>query len=253
MNSHHSVKDEAIILRKKNFGEADVLLTLLTRNNGKLRVIAKGARKTTSRLVGHIELFSIISGQINLQPTIPILSQVNVEHSIIGLAEDATALQRISLLSEVVDRAMEEGVIHEDIYRVLAEGSLRLRQQDQPLLFMGILMRLLGQLGYAPELSLCVVCKIRLEAGGRFAWDHSAGGVVTDNCITGTMQQITGESLKALRFLQRQPITEMSRLVGEGEVVDQLHNVLIHYARYVLEQPLMSATVSYRDTQLLQT
>src|SRR5881628_1264153 len=54
----HLYKSEAVIIKRSNLGEADKILTIFTPNFGKLRVVAKGVRKVTSRLAGHVELFT---------------------------------------------------------------------------------------------------------------------------------------------------------------------------------------------------
>ncbi len=224
------------------------MLTLFTAKSGKLRVLAKGARRPSSRLVGHTEPFSIITGQINLQSKIPILSQVTVEHTISGLEDDPQLVQKLSLVAEIIDKALEEGIASEAAYAVFIEGMLRLRSQYQPMLFLGLVVRLLGLLGYAPEISHCVVCKLRLEAGGKFGWNHNAGGIVADNCLIVSgikTEPITNETLKALRFLQRQPLTMMERLQAPEAVATHIHDLVIDYTRYVLEQPLISAKVVY--------
>lgn len=246
----NTIRDSALIIGRKNFGEADVLLTLLTARNGKLRVIAKGARKPTSRLVGHIELFSLISGAINFRSSIPIISQVSLEQSTDGLAEDPVVLQRLSLLAEITDKALEEELPMEAVYDLLQEGFTQLRTQYEPMLFIGIVIRLLGLLGYAPELHECVHCKIRLTPEDRFAWDHASGGVIANACLDQPRvqsQPLTFESLKALRFLQKQPLGEMGKLQASEEVSLQLVELLVQYVRYVLEKPLVSATIFYRD------
>lgn len=240
-----TVFDRAIILNRKSFGEADVMLTVLTENHGKLRVLAKGARRPSSRLVGHTELFSVIYGQINLRSRIPILSQVTVEHSVRGLAEDAATLQRIAVLAETTDKALEEGEAHETIFRLLVDGSLGLRDTDmRPALFVGLLIRLLGLLGYAPDMGSCVVCRQALRSGGEYGFHYELGGIVADGCLHGVVMEIprfTTEELKALRFLQRQPIAAMGRLEAPSVMIDRLSTILIEYAHYVLEQPILAA------------
>jgi DNA repair protein RecO (recombination protein O) len=245
-------KDSALILRRQPFGEADLLLTLLTREHGKLKVLAKGARKPTSRLVGHTELFSVIAGQLNFQSKIPILSQVDVVHSTVGLAEDGLALQRISLLAEIVDKATEEGQVNLAMYELLVEGSLRMRQEYQSTLFIGLLIRLLGLLGYAPEVTHCVTCKTRLTPEDRYGWDHEAGGVIANECLRATTKPLDQDTLKAIRHLQRQPVRDMGRLQTPSAIVDELYDLLINYVRYVLEQPLLSVSISYSDEFLVR-
>jgi len=248
MSFTQSIKDEAIILRKQPFGEADVMLTIFTLGHGKLRVLAKGARRSSSRLVGHTEPFSLINGQINTQSKIPILSQVTVDHSVLGLAEDLVAIQRISILAEIIDKSFEEGEVSQPVYRVLCEGSLRLRSTANPLLFVGVLVRLLSLMGYAPEITYCVTCKTKLQAGSQYGWSSEAGGVIADACLKESgvqTQMIESDLLKALRFLQRQPLATMARIQTSPELAEKLYALLLGYTRYVLEQPLVTSVVMY--------
>src|SRR5436309_11311354 len=85
-------RTEAVIIRRSDFGEADRLLTLMT-PQGKRRVIAKGARKTTSRLAGHIELFTHTMLLLAIGRTFDVLTQSTILHSFDTLRGD---LERIS-------------------------------------------------------------------------------------------------------------------------------------------------------------
>jgi DNA repair protein RecO (recombination protein O) len=71
-----SFRVEAVVLRHANWGEADRILTLYTREQGKLRAVAKGARKIRSRKAGHLEPFTHITLQLAKSRDIPIVTQV---------------------------------------------------------------------------------------------------------------------------------------------------------------------------------
>lgn len=239
------VHDSAIILRRKNWGEADVLVTLLAKEQGKLRVLAKGARKVSSRLVGHIEPFSIINGMIALKPSIPILSQVTLEHATEGVAEDRHVLQQLSLLAEIVDKGLEEGMVNESIYHLMVEGSLRVRISPASMLSLGIMMRLLGLLGYAPQISRCARCNERLTSEASFGWSHDIGGIVMNQCISLTRATVlqSGENgIKALRFLQQHSLSDIERLRLPKSIGEELHQIVTSYARYMLESPLLASS-----------
>lgn len=238
------VHDYAIILRRKNWGEADVLVTLLAKEQGKLRAIAKGARKVSSRLVGHIEPFSVISGMIALKPSISILSQVTLEHSTEGVAEDHDILQKLSLLAEIVDKGLEEGMINQAVYHLMVEGSLRIRSKPNTLLSLGMMMRLLGLLGYAPQITHCARCNERFKAGASFGWSHEVGGVVMNQCVLLSRAQTfqSGEDgVKVLRFLQQHALSDIERLKLSPTIGNELNYLMTNYARYMLESPLLAA------------
>lgn len=239
-----TIRDRAIILNKKQFGEADYLLTLLTENHGKIKAVAKGIRRPSSRSVGHAELFSILSAQINIRSKIPIVSQIVVENSIAGLAEDPFLLSRISLLAEIVDKALEEGEVHEAVFGALTNGMTMLRQGYKSAVFIGVLVRLLGLLGYAPELTHCTVCREKLVADDKYGFNHDLGGVVAGDCIGQTpvlSETLSGDQLKALRYVQRQPLDGMALLQIPESVNGELDRLLLDYVHYVLERPILSA------------
>ncbi len=84
----HLYRTEAVVLDRKDFGEADRLLTLYTPGTGKLRAIAKGARRTTSRLSGHIELFTHTELLLAAGRNLDIITQSQLIHSHERLRED---------------------------------------------------------------------------------------------------------------------------------------------------------------------
>src|SRR5207237_1308157 len=128
----HLYKTEAIVLDRKDFGEADRLLTLFTPGLGKVRAIAKGARRTTSRLSGHIELFTHTYLFLASGRNLDIVTQSQMIHSHERLRED---LWRAALgfhVLELVNHFSEE-------------------RQDNPGLWWALL-DVLARLDEAPEL-----------------------------------------------------------------------------------------------------
>src|SRR5687768_2124065 len=85
-------RTEAVILRRSDFGEADRLLTLFTARYGKRRVIAKGARKTTSRRAGHIELFNRVELQLATGRNLDIVTDAQIVDPYKQLHEDLPRL-----------------------------------------------------------------------------------------------------------------------------------------------------------------
>ena len=81
-------RTQAIILSRRDFGESDRLLTLFTPARGKLRVIAKGARKPTAKLSGHVELFARSDCLIHRGRSLDILTQAELIEPYLGLRED---------------------------------------------------------------------------------------------------------------------------------------------------------------------
>ena len=122
-----SFRIEAVVLRHANWGEADRMVTLYTREQGKLRAIAKGARKIRSRKAGHLEPFTHITLQLAKSRDIPIVTQVETIDSYLPLREDLLRTGYASYVMELLDRfTYEEEGGHLSLFRLLTETLARL-------------------------------------------------------------------------------------------------------------------------------
>src|SRR5919201_4612171 len=169
-------RTEAVIIRRSDFGEADRLLTLVT-PQGKRRVVAKGARKTTSRLAGHIELFTHTSLLLAVGRNLDIVTQSAILHGFDALRGDLRRIGAAYYAAELIDRLTEEEDENRPAFELLVAtlGALdRTRSPDLVLRFYEL--HLLGYLGYRPQLYHCAVCQEGLtEESNRFS--PAAGGV----------------------------------------------------------------------------
>src|SRR5215471_12267089 len=100
-------RTEAVIIRRADVGEADRALTLFT-PHGKRRVVAKSARKTTSRLAGHIELFTHTSLLLAVGRNLDIVTQSVIIHSFDTLRRDLRRISAAYYVAELIDRLTEE-------------------------------------------------------------------------------------------------------------------------------------------------
>lgn len=116
MQSPRVYKVEAIILKRKNIGETDRILTLLTKQFGKLKVIAKGIRKTSSKRSPHLELFTHVDLVLHKGKTWDSVTEVNGMETFQGLR---THLSRITIayyLCELVDRLLPDRQEHMEVF-----------------------------------------------------------------------------------------------------------------------------------------
>src|SRR5437016_3885105 len=109
MNRVRLYASEAIVLRRMDYGEADRILTIMTPELGKLRVIAKGVRKVTSRKAGHVELFTRVKLLMARARTFDIVSQAETIEPYRPLREDLLRGSYAHYLSELIDVFAQEG------------------------------------------------------------------------------------------------------------------------------------------------
>ena len=198
-------KTEAVVLRQMPFGEADRILTLYTPGMGKLHSIAKGVRRTRSRLGGNLELLNCVQVALSLGRSLDVITEVEVIHSFRGFRDDLHSLSRALYVSELVDRFTVEKLANYAIYQLLFETLMRLGQVGQvDLILRYFELHLLEYSGYKPELYWCVECRARLEQGDHY-FSTAEGGILGPECRVNSKELLTPISLngvKVLRFLQ---------------------------------------------------
>jgi DNA repair protein RecO (recombination protein O) len=234
-------RTEAVIIRRADFGEADRLLTLIT-PLGKRRVVAKGARKTTSRLAGHIELFTHATLLLAVGRSLDIITQSVILHGYDTLRGDLRRIGAAYYTAELVDRLLEEEDENRPAFDLLVAtlGALdTTRNIDLVLRYYEL--HLLGYLGYRPQLYHCAICQEALtEETNRFS--PAAGGALCSRCAP-TDRAATPMSLSAfklLRFLQAQPLEAIERLNISDTTRVEAEKLLRTYIRRILERDLKS-------------
>jgi len=219
-------KTEAIVLRQRRFGEADRFLTVYTPAHGKMDVKARGVRKTTSRMSGHLQpltrcMLSLAQGHVN-----DVVTGCETLESFQPLREDLERLSRALYAVELIDRMVPERVQGFPTYRLLTET----------------LRRLVDQCGFRPDLDACVGCGSALEPVENF-FAPLSGGVVCRGCLgglTGT-RVLSVNGLKVLRLLQRGSYNDVVRIRMDGELADEVERHLRNYVVTVLERDVNSA------------
>lgn len=156
---------EAIILRRVDQGEADRLVTLLTPARGKLRVMARGARKITSRKAGHIELFTRASLMLAHGNAIDTISAAELIEPYIQLRDDVVRGGLAHYLCEMAEMFAQEEQADAALFNLLADGLGWLCGARDPALAARYFeMRLLTLAGYHPQLAYCALSGAPLEA-----------------------------------------------------------------------------------------
>ncbi len=242
-------RTEAIIIRRSDFGEADRVLTLWTLRYGKRRVIAKGARKTTSRRAGHVELFNRAELQLAVGRNLDIVTDAQVIDAYRGLRDDLPRLSYAYYVAELIDKLTADDEEHPAVYQLLAQTLAALEASAVPDLAARYFeLHLLNLLGYRPYLFTCVNCQEPLdEAADR--WSVTGGGMLCPRCAPREPQTlpISLPAFKALRFLQREPIDAIEQLQRLSQPLrHELEAVLRATLRPILERDLKS--VAFLDT-----
>lgn len=248
MRQAHSFGVDAVVLRHADYGEADRLLTLYTRQLGKTRAIVKGARKLTSRKAGHLEPFTYVRLQLARGRDIPIITQAETVEAYLQLREDLVLTSQAAYVLELVDRfTYDESSDSTGIFQLLTNTLARLQTGAEPWLATRYYeMRLLDELGFRPKLFECALCGQEIKAEDQF-FSYLAGGVVCPvssrhgdlrRSESEAQRPITVEALKYLRHFQRSTYAEAARAHASGLVQQETEALMQGYFTYLLEREL---------------
>lgn len=241
-----TIKTSGIIIRKLNLGEADKILTVLTRDRGKIRVLAKGVRRPKAKLSGFSDIFHyndfILAEGRNWDI---VTSAVTVERFL----RDDTALEQIGLMyyvCELTDKLIEETQTVLGSFELLRETLAYMKNHPGSIIARSYFeMKLLTLLGFAPELNRCVVGGQPFKDDEQLRFSCVLGGVVSEahNTTDELARPISVNALKWLRLLQRYPLDGVDKIKVDDDTTKQATSVLSDFVEYATEVRTKSLTV----------
>lgn len=239
-------KAEAIVLRRVNLGEADRLVTLFARDQGKLTAVAKGARKPKSRFAGRLELFTHLRVLLGVGRNLDVVSQVEVLNAFVPLREDLRRMGYASYAVELTDRATADREPAPEMFRSLRSALALMRQGDPEVAAMWFAARLLVLTGYSPLVGRCQVCGRPLK--GAAAFSFALGGTLCESDRTRDIAAVPASAavLQAMGFLLQADATVLPRLALDARQRAELGTLFQRYFEYRLETKLRSPTVIRR-------
>lgn len=234
-----------LVIHRTDLGEYDRVVTLFTREYGKLSVVAKSARRSGSRFSGVTELFTESRVQLATGKTFDILTQCEIVGAHAALRVDLRKLIRATYLCELLDRLTGErdDASSEALFDLML-GALQLlgRAQTYPdAVVHSFELHLLGVQGYAPSTDRCVLCgRAAVSQGAGFS--ASLGGVVcaADRGRAPDSGAISPDSLAALDLLQNGDASTILQFRPSPTVAAELARALRWYIRYRIDSNLKS-------------
>ena len=214
------INDDAVVLRTYKSGEADRVVVLWTRHHGKVRVLAKGVRKTSSRLGGNLETLAYVKVDlVKTRGEFYIARHVAHRERLATLRDSYARISAGYAVVEAVDAIPSDGVPDEEIFDLLVRVLTTLDDPsyEPALVPASFFLRLLALDGSEPVVDVCVNC-------GRpeplVAFDAGVGGTLCDNCRQGL-----SPSRDALMLIRRMLGGDLASVLrespppGAGEVM----------------------------------
>ncbi|MDE2780852.1 MAG: DNA repair protein RecO [Chloroflexota bacterium] len=231
---------EALVLKNMPLGEADLLVTLFSREAGKLRAIAKGARRSNAKLVGHLEPLTLTRLSLSRGHTLDVISQAETLENFTPLKSSLTAIARGMQVSELVDGFGSEASANEPLYDLAwstLESIGKTPEYELPLFHFQL--HLLGVSGLMPELSNCVECRRDIEPD-RHRYSIDGGGVFCPDCTPDRagLRPLSLRALKVMRLLARSDARALPTLNLDAALTQELRAVLSGTVQYWLDREI---------------
>lgn len=231
--------DQGIVLRGYPFGEADRVVVLLSPNRGKLRTVAKGVLKTTSRFGGRLEPFTHVDLVLYEGKNLDTITQVSIIEGFPRLRDDLDRVVAAGTMVEAVDAVAQEDESSLRLFLLLQRG---LRALDAGIvgnhLITSFLLKLAGVVGVAPALDSCAACGRHEDLA---VFSFSNGGVLCQRCRGDRGVKLRPGLTDYMAALERAEFTELPE--AEPSLMSDAMGVARRFVEYHLDRSLTSLAV----------
>lgn len=239
-------KEQGVVLRAIKLGEADKIVTVMTQGSGKVRAVAKGIRKTTSRFGARLEPFTHVSLMVYRgRGALDTVSQAEIVSPFMSLRSDLGLFAAGETMLEAVDKVAEEHERNVRLFMLLLSGlrALDARPADPTSVAESFLLKLLSLSGFHPSLTACAICG--RPDPGRFA--SGQGGAVCSEDAELDAGVASREALEHLATLGASGMLEAGSVSADTQVRREARGLLFGFAEWHLERRMKSLPILARS------
>jgi len=213
-------KTEGIVLKSTEFEEADKIVTIYTKDYGKITAIAKGVRKTKSKFGSSLEILTHSIFLIYKGRNIDIVSQTEILESFFSTSKEVIKFAFAVNCVEMVNKLTEEREINIGLFNLLKEVLHYLRKTDDPkLLTLSFKWQTISLLGYRPSINHCCRCNKDVEDQKEMYFNIKEGGLLCNNCVAEDKEECIKVSLYFVKLLRKMLITHLS-IISNATIPD---------------------------------
>lgn len=242
-------RTEGIVLRARDLGEADRIVTVITPDRGKVRAVAKGVRKMNSKKAGHLEAFCRCALLMAEGRELDIVAQAETLEAFAHLRASLDLLGPAFYLAELVDTFAEEGGESRGLYDAFVAALVGLEHgADTEAVVRWFELFLLTLNGLAPSWSLCAGCGAPIQPDLPYLFSLERGGLLCPACrhYDPLAQPVATATVKALRVLAREPLSRIVQVRLPPDALAEAGAMLARLIRAATEHDLRSPLVLER-------
>lgn len=222
-------KVEGIIIRTTNYGETNKIITLFTRELGKVGVMARGARKPSSRLASVSQIFTYGYFLIQTGSGLGTLQQGESLSSMKHIKEDIITTAYASYIVELTDKAVEDRKVNPYLFELLYQTLNYMNEGlDTEIVTMIYEIKMLRVIGLYPHLTSCVNCGV---TEGKFSFSVSEGGLLCHECKEKDLHRIdiSPATVRLLRLFHSFDINRLGNISVKPETKKELKTVITRF------------------------
>jgi DNA repair protein RecO (recombination protein O) len=248
MSARESNKTAGFILRCLNYGESDLIVTFYSSEFGKLKGIAKGAKRSKKRFANVFEPFSltkIIFSRRN-RDTLALIESCDIIDHYHTVRQSLEKTLIASYFIDLADHFSPEGKKNEKVFQLLIDFLGMLSREDvseAAIRFFEI--RLLKIAGFEPALDHCVSCKTQITNGNSYYFYPKEGGIKCASCAKPQRydQSVSAGTVRTLLLGKEMDIDKIKMICLSNNLAAESRSILCGFITYVLGQEVKSLQV----------
>jgi DNA repair protein RecO (recombination protein O) len=232
------IKTEGIVLAEMKFKETSKIITVYTKELGKISVMAQGAYRPRSQILASTQIFAYCDFQLRKGRNFYYIIQVDLIKSFYSLREDMERLSYGFYLLELIEKALPDEEENEKLFLLLEKGLTILSKLEKNFaeFVAAYELKFISFIGYRPHLNNCVVCSNEIY-GDKIKFSKRLGGIVCPNCYSSDIsaKTINSNLAKSIDKLMYIPLDELEKLMIPDDVLEEIHSILVDYILYNIE------------------
>jgi DNA repair protein RecO (recombination protein O) len=238
---------QSIIMRTTEFGETDVLVTFFTPDKGRLKGIAKGARKSRKRFVNCLDVFCLADLEYSLKREggLYFLNSGKLINAYPGIRSDFAILSKASYLVELTEILFPWGVADRKMFDLL-KGSLDALAEVGKIDIIPFVFEIKAMTlgGYGINFDKCTICGRPYKGEGRAVFKRDKGGIACLKCQqeTAISPGLHPQAVEMINLMQTTPLSSLIKLQLKEEIAKEIKPVLKLHREYHLGRKPKTAT-----------
>ena len=239
-------KTEAIILRKKDLGESDLIVTFFSSLSGTLRGVAKGGRKSSKRFVNSLTTFSLVNCAFRERRSgdLVLLETCELKEGFPAIRSNYNLLLKASYMVELTETLFPSNVNSFEMFQLLKFGldSLSEKENAEKIMVM-FQARAMKLGGFGINLSQCSICNRRYEGKGRALFHPPSGSIVCLGCEKESTLNpgMKPKTVQVLNKFQTADLSLLKNVQCDDDIIDGLKKVIMLHVEHRLGKRLKSA------------